>query len=81
MIEVLGFREVDVDKAIASLKNDLKRFILTDDWSNSPLREWITKLTEDEVRFKKIHIIIMFTFVHAGYVRVTIICILTLWKT
>ena len=56
MIEVLGFREVDVDKAIASLKNDLKRIILTDDWSNSPLREWITNLTEDEVRFKKIHL-------------------------
>lgn len=48
-IEVLGFQERSVDGAVHLLKNDLKRLNLADEWSNSPLRKWITCLTEDQV--------------------------------
>ena len=72
MIDVLGFREDDVDKAIALLKNELKKLVLSDDWSNSPLREWIPHLNEAEVRCMYFHVHI-YTCVY--------IFNFTLWKT
>ena len=48
-VRLIGFQSVDVEEAISTLRKELKKLIMEDDWSNSPHKKWIPKLSSLQV--------------------------------
>ena len=47
----IGFQSVDVEEAISTLRKELKKLIMEDDWSNSPHKKWIPRLSPQQVNY------------------------------
>mgnify|MGYP001795833756 CR=1 FL=1 len=48
-LSVLGFNSSNVDDTIRNLREELQKLVHKDDWSNSPQKKWIAKLTKQQV--------------------------------
>ena len=48
-VRLIGFQSVGVEEAISTLRKELKKLIMEDDWSNSPHKKWIQKLSSLQV--------------------------------
>ena len=49
-VKFIGFESADIDEAVSSLRKELKKLILEDDWSTSPQKRWIPQLNARQVR-------------------------------